>query len=72
MKKFHIGDRVRVKKLQQNDGDPETSYYVESFAGKTGQLFDVTRTSRGVPNFHVNFGKDIGVFYENEIELVTD
>jgi hypothetical protein len=73
-----IGDQVRVKKLDQKRKseirtiDPETLYYIEKFEGKVGQLFDVTLTSEGFKNYHINFGKDIGIFYEKEIEYVTD
>lgn len=71
MKKFHIGDQVRVKKTIFKN-DPESDWYVnEKFIGKVGQLFDVTRSSKGVPSFHVNFGNEIGIFHEDEIEYVT-
>jgi hypothetical protein len=62
-----------VKKLTEwKEIDPESAYYLEKFNGKTGQVFDVTMTSGGFYNFHVNFGNEIGIFYRDEIELVTD
>jgi hypothetical protein len=71
------GDRVRVKKLTEKKKaemayvDPESVFYLDKFEGKEGQVFDITKTSGGFTNFHVNFGKDIGIFYENEVEHVT-
>lgn len=58
-------------KVKQNfqTNDPESEYYVNKFAGQIGELFDVTRSSRGVPSFHVMFkSKEIGIFYEEELE----
>lgn len=64
------GDRVKVKKSLKADG-VEDKFYTKSFSGQIGELFDVTYTSKGVPNFHVLFDdKKIGIFYENEIEGV--
>lgn len=68
-KRFHIGDRVRVKKTTL---DIESEYYLDKFSGKVGQLFDITRSSSGICSFHVNFGNEIGIFYETEIEHVED
>jgi hypothetical protein len=71
------GDRVKVKKLspkkleEMSYVDPESVFYLEKFAGKVGQVFDITRTSGGFTNFHVTFEKEIGIFYENEVEYVT-
>jgi hypothetical protein len=68
---------VKVKKLTEKQRkemtyiDPESVFYIDKFAGQVGQVFDVTTTSGGFLNFHVNFGKDIGIFYEKEIEFVT-
>jgi hypothetical protein len=52
--------------------DPESFHYLEKFEGKTGQVFDITTTSGGFHNYHVNFGNEIGVFYTDEIEHVAD
>lgn len=64
--------RVKPMELQKSLQNPENEFYLSKFAGKIGQLFDITRSDRGVVSFHVNFGKDIGIFYETEIELVTE
>ncbi|MGG3561610.1 hypothetical protein ABES03_08400 [Neobacillus rhizosphaerae] len=52
--------------------DPESEFYIEKFAGRIGELFDVTRSSKGTASFHINFGNEIGIFHENEIEYVTE
>jgi hypothetical protein len=49
--------------------DPESSFYVDKFMGRKGQVFDVTTTSGGFENYHVNFGKEIGIFYRDEVTL---
>lgn len=49
--------------------DPESVSYLEKFEGKKGQVFDITTTSSGYTNYHVNFGKDIGIFYRSEVTL---
>lgn len=73
-----IGNQVIVKKmtLQQKTElgyiDPESLHYMEKFEGKEGKLFDVTMTTSGFKNYHVEFGNNVvGIFYQNEIELVT-
>jgi hypothetical protein len=68
-KRIFKGDLVRV--VASVYRDVEDHEYVKSFAGKEGQLFDVTISSEGVESYHINFGNEIGIFYKNEIELVT-
>lgn len=66
-----LGDQVKVKVRQTND--PEDQYYLEKYSGKTGTLYDISKTKTGKAICHVMFGsKDReGLFYENEIEVVT-
>jgi hypothetical protein len=66
---------VKVLKLTEKQReemtyiDPESVFYIDKFGGKVGQVFDITRTSGGFVNYHVNFGKDIGIFYESEVTI---
>lgn len=55
--------------MEQKQIDPESFYYLEKFLGKKGQVFDITRTSSGFANFHVNFGNEVGIFYEKEVTI---
>lgn len=73
--KIYKGDRVRIgltqNRLKEIDLiDPETVHYIQQFRGKVGQVFDITTTSTGFTNYHVNFGKEIGIFYSEEVTLV--
>jgi hypothetical protein len=66
---------VKVRKLTEKQKeemvhiDPESVFYLDKFAGKKGQVFDITTTSGGFTNYHVNFGKEIGIFYADEVTL---
>jgi hypothetical protein len=57
----------RLKEMKEID--PESSFYVDKFMGRKGQVFDVTTTSGGFENYHVNFGKEIGIFYRDEVTI---
>ena len=68
LKRFHIGDKVRIKEGTDN----MFPHYIEEFNGKVGDLFDITKSSNGSVAFHVSFKSNrIGIFYENELEHVT-
>jgi hypothetical protein len=57
------------KKQEMDLVDPESLSYLEKFEGKKGQVFDITTTSSGYTNYHVNFGSEIGIFYKSEVTL---
>lgn len=71
MRRIELGCKVKVRNLEVKN-DPETEYYLSLFKDKVGTLVEITKSSTGVPSFHVEFpkGRD-GIFHENEIELVT-
>lgn len=66
-----LKSKVKVKENQKQTSDFETFYYIEKFKGKQGTIYEITKTEKGVACFHVDFGNESGVFYENEIEVVT-
>lgn len=75
MKKIYKGDMVKIgvsleRLVELERIDPESYYYVKDNMGKVGQVFDVTTADNGMTTYHVNFGKEIGMFYPDEVTLV--
>lgn len=73
MSRLTVGSRVRVKPAPPM-ADVETQYYLQEFDGLIGTLVEITHSGSGIYAFHVEFSKKArhGIFYESELELVTD
>lgn len=73
MSRIAVGTKVKVKPAPSNS-DVETSFYMSKYVGLVGTLVEIKAYPKGLRTFHVEFPKmeRHGIFYENEIELVTD
>ena len=72
--KIYKGDMVKISVTQKDMNelyhiDPESYYYLEKYQGRVGQVFDMTTAENGYMTYHVNFGKEIGMFYGREVTL---
>lgn len=72
MTRFYLGDLVSVKQLKLPN-DPESEFYLTEFKGKLGEIVSRTESSEGDCYYQVQFkDNSTGIFYENEIERVTE
>lgn len=74
--KIYKGDMVKVtvsteKLVELERIDPESYYYLKDRMDGVGQVYDITVAENGMTTYHVNFGKEIGMFYPNEVTLVS-
>lgn len=64
--KFEIEQRLTVKQ-PSHSLDPESYYYLLDYAGASGYVINITRTSKGIYCYELDFGNKKGVFYEEDL-----
>lgn len=71
---FEIGDKVKVRKVQEDDLkklSTEDLYYIMDFQTKNGRVVERAKSGNGTYTYKVDFDKDIfGYFYHNDLILI--
>lgn len=68
---FEVGDLVMVREIipeMENVMSPEDYYYLLGFSKKKGFITDIK--CHPVTNIYVDFGGNIGIFYEKDIKRI--
>lgn len=71
---FEIGEKVKVRKVQEEDlkkMSSEDLYYIKDFQNKNGRVVERAKSGNGTNTYKVDFDRDIfGYFYHDDLILI--
>lgn len=67
---IEVGSIVKAVEPNASD-DIESYYYKETFSGKKGTVFSIHKGAKGTVCYEVEFSKQIGIFYNSDLKLLS-